>query len=315
MDLYGAAHENWVGYYLPVTQSPFDAIADDIEPHIGMIKAQYWTCINHHSPVEGPDWSCAISKGRGELKYGDMVIIQTNDGDPISDFNWTIYGNPVGGSMEKMATEYYSFEETANYLPLFIELDSSENPVEIGAFIEDSCYGATTVLPDDTLVLINAYTDSVSGEIYFDEYYGSNKSSKPPIRDYWVRNNITNVKERRVIHTKEHQDYYMVSFKNKEKYEKDPGESPPWITCLPNPVKDHCMIRCFIPSSCNARFIVYDLYARKVKLIQEGIIESGTYNFMFDGTDSNGKKLESGVYVVRLEAGSFHAHTKLMIVK
>lgn len=107
----------------------------------------------------------------------------------------------------------------------------------------------------------------------------------------------------------------MVSFKNKEKHEKDPGESPPWIICLPNPVKDYCMIRCFIPESCNARFIVYDLYGRRIKTIQEGLLGAGTYNFLFDGTDSNGKKLESGVYVVRLEAGRFHTQTKLLIVK
>ncbi|MEA3478158.1 MAG: hypothetical protein U9R60_08265 [Bacteroidota bacterium] len=315
VDLYGDNHENWLGYYLPVTQSPFDAIADDIEPDIGIIKAQYWTCYNDEPIGDNVDWRCAINKGGVKLKYGDMVIIKTNNMVSIPDFKWTIYGNPVGGTEEKMATEYYSFEETSSYIPLFIELDSTENPVEIGAFIEDTCYGATTVLPDDTLVLINAYTDSVSGEIYFEEYYGSNKSLRPSIQEYWVRNNMTKSREKRIIHTNENQDYYVVSFTNKEKYKKELEESSPWITCIPNPVIGNSSIRCYIPESCNAKLLVYDLYGRKVKIIQEGLLGSGMYNFIFDGTDSNGKQLENGVYFVCLVAGKFHAFTKLMIIK
>jgi len=37
-------HDNWIGYFLPETQSPFEAIPEELLEHLLYIRGQYWFC-------------------------------------------------------------------------------------------------------------------------------------------------------------------------------------------------------------------------------------------------------------------------------
>ncbi len=89
----------------------------------------------------------------------------------VNDFHWAIHGMTPNVT-DRPEVEYFSYEEQESYTPIFVEMDSSINPIEIGAFVNDSCVGATTVFEDDSTVLILAYTDDLSGDISFEQHYG-----------------------------------------------------------------------------------------------------------------------------------------------
>jgi hypothetical protein len=308
-------YENWIGYYLYHGQSPFDAISDEDLEHIYSIKGQYWACGKFWGEgIPVPYWICACHQGNCvRLNYGDMVVMKTYQ--QIDDFQWQVYGMTPGGNEERAETENFTFTEQADYTPIFIELDSTVNPLEIGAFVEDSCVGATTIFQEDTVVTVPAYTEGISGEIYFEEYYGSNKSYTPLIKEYWVKNNKTFRREKRTIHTMERQDYYLVSFKNHEQETVNDDPVDLWISCMPNPLQNHCMVRYHVPESSQVQVVIYDLYGRTINVLQDGLLGAGTYQITFDGRDCTGKQLENGTYIVSIKAGEYKSQTKLMIIK
>jgi len=144
-------HENWVGYFLPETQSPFDAIPEEVLPHLKSIRAQYWSCLNYAFIAPPPksttssigEWRCLCNQGRIEIEYNDMVILTL--GNTIEQkFAWERAGGG-GALINKDAPEYFQFSEQPDYEAIFIDLDSIDLPDEIGAFAGDSCIGATKV--------------------------------------------------------------------------------------------------------------------------------------------------------------------------
>jgi hypothetical protein len=159
-------NENWTGYFLTRTQSPFDAIGSEFLDKFTSMAGQHWYCYNQASPAptpknSGSQWTCACNQGRIEIRYTDMIVIRPFEN--INNFQWQYSGQPLMDD-PKEATLFYSFEEKADYEAIFIELDTLNTPAEIGAFAGDSCIGATTVLPADSLVLICAYTEGFEGQ-------------------------------------------------------------------------------------------------------------------------------------------------------
>ncbi|MEA3478996.1 MAG: FlgD immunoglobulin-like domain containing protein, partial [Bacteroidota bacterium] len=308
--IYGQ-YDNWVGYWLTESQSPFDAIPENVLDELSKITAQSWVCIkrNLHRPESDHYWTCAIHEDPVRLDYGDMVILNTiEDGTQLS-FQWQRYGNPPMEE-ERDEPDYFQYNEQASYTPFLIELDTSNNPIEIGAFVDDTCVGATTVLSTDTIILVPGYIDTLSGEVTFQQYYGSLKAEPEKYNEYHVWDNQTNILQQRTIHTNENQDYYLISFKKEQK--KNNPEIGLWINCKPNPFSHSCQINYYIPERCEAAVIIYDLFGHKMKVLQEGVIPKGMHSTSFDGTDSKGFSLPDGIYIIKLKAGKLHVHRKVI---
>ena len=62
------------------------------------------------------------------------------------------------------------------------------------------------------------------------------------------------------------------------------------------------------------RVAVYDALGREVARLVEDDLEAGTYEVAWDGTDTSGRRLASGVYLYRVSAGSFVRTQRLTIV-
>lgn len=314
-----AENENWVGYYLPNEQSPFDAISEEILDELYLIKAQYWTCVNTWCDNnQSPCWICAVSKGVDEplLKYGDMVILETISQD-IDNFQWQTTVAKSTTEEERAETSNYSYIEKTDYIPIFIELDTTNNPLEIGAFINDSCIGATTVLTEDSVVLLATYTEGLSGEVYFEEYYGNTKSMQPVIKSYNVKDNVDGSYTNRTIKIIENKPYYMVSFRDKKnKNTEQEIANGLNISCYPNPATGSCTISYSIDSNVSAfvEIYVYDMFGNKKTELQKGEIVSGNYNIGYDCCNSQGNKLENGVYFIEMKYGEQHTQCKLIVI-
>ena len=77
----------------------------------------------------------------------------------------------------------------------------------------------------------------------------------------------------------------------------------------PNPFNPSTTIRFTLPEQADVHLAVYDMLGRRVATLQDGPLNVGTHNIVFDATN-----LPSGVYLYRLvtPAGSFSQHMTLL---
>jgi len=71
----------------------------------------------------------------------------------------------------------------------------------------------------------------------------------------------------------------------------------------PNPFNSSTVIRFALPTSVDVELAVYNLAGQQVTTLVEGMREAGTYAVTWNGQDDDGRKLASGVYLYRLQAG------------
>ncbi|MCF8229046.1 MAG: T9SS type A sorting domain-containing protein [Bacteroidales bacterium] len=311
-------YENWVGYYLEETQNIFDAIPEDILDDISSIKHQDWFVYNENLPDPPPPdgtcragWKCG-NNVEHNISYGEMVIIKTFYNDHV--FQWIPSGNTTSGG-ELLETEYYAYNELSDYTAVYIEPDTSENPLEIGAFVNDTCIGAATVGQSDTLIELRAYTDtSNTGNILFEEYYGL-KSGPKRIEEYYVENPQNGRMYKRKINTTEKQLYFSVSFRDKRSEKQVPERCQLELSCIPNPVKDKCKIHYRVPLKSDVKLKVFDLYGKLINVIYDGMTEAGEYAQQWNISDNKGNVLLNGVYIIELRVNDHKTQSKIVVAK
>ena len=78
----------------------------------------------------------------------------------------------------------------------------------------------------------------------------------------------------------------------------------------PNPFNPATKIRYDVPNQSHVRIAIYDVLGRQVQMLVNEELNAGTHTVEFDAT-----RLASGVYIYRMEAGSFVQTRKMMLVK
>ena len=101
-----------------------------------------------------------------------------------------------------------------------------------------------------------------------------------------------------------------------------PGASLPKAFALtqnhPNPFNPSTTINYQIPEDAsNVSFTlnVYDIRGRVVKTLASGMKGAGFYSAFWDGTDSNGREVSSGVYFYRFTSSKYSATRKMILLK
>ncbi len=309
INLKASPKENWVGYWLYQEQSPFDAIEPNQLDDLAIIKAQDWYCYRDETPAgsgQAP-WICALNIGINapRLKYGDMVILKSyND---ISGFHWQNSTSPSPSEV-KSATVHYQYEEQADYTAYLIEIDTSNRPQEIGAFIGDSCIGATTVLPDDTLVLIRGYDKDTVGDVVFEEYY-STKSSVPAITDYFVKIPGKQLWQKRTINNKEGKSHYLISFKQKKTVRPVNNDNDFALKVYPNPAQNRLTVEYITSSDINTILEIYDVTGKKIVNLQNCLTAGMHQNII------NTQHFKNGIYLLRVSTGNQTAVKRFVVNK
>ena len=214
--------ENWIGYFIPEKQNVFDALSDIIDDvyHIQMEECNCW---RHNYPISNvcgskstDDYSPGtwICDGRPVIDYAQMVKVSPEL--DILDFKWS-YSGSSSDFEERPEVEYYEYEKSAGYETFVIILDTTQTiPTEIGAFVNNSCVGATAVMSSDTVVVLSAYLESIGDSVTFEQYYGGNKSTNKAINNYFVKNTANNSFTRRVIYSGKKQEAFIISFADKK---------------------------------------------------------------------------------------------------
>ena len=83
----------------------------------------------------------------------------------------------------------------------------------------------------------------------------------------------------------------------------------------PNPFNPSTTISYQVSEPSNVEINVYDIRGAKVKSLVNEFTQSGSYKVHWDGSDSSGRKVSSGVYFYRMRAGSFEVIKKMVLLK
>lgn len=96
-------------------------------------------------------------------------------------------------------------------------------------------------------------------------------------------------------------------------------KTPTGIYCLhnatPNPFGKNTVIKYAIPNKGKVSLKVYDITGSLVNTILDKEVPAGFYTAQWNGRDSRGRKVSSGVYFYRLEAGNFKVTRKVALVR
>ena len=83
----------------------------------------------------------------------------------------------------------------------------------------------------------------------------------------------------------------------------------------PNPFNSSTTIRYRLGAPGWVRLDVFDIQGQKVKTLAVGDVGPGVYQVEWDGTDASGKRVATGVYLVRLQQGTVALVHKMLLLK
>jgi hypothetical protein len=83
----------------------------------------------------------------------------------------------------------------------------------------------------------------------------------------------------------------------------------------PNPFNAQTMISYAIPTATHVSLKVFNILGEEVRTLVEGDQQANVYQVPWDGRNSGGQQVSSGVYFCNLKAGEFNASIKMLFVK
>lgn len=98
----------------------------------------------------------------------------------------------------------------------------------------------------------------------------------------------------------------------------DPGIAPTFAlrTCYPNPASgEGTTVAYRLPESARAQLVIYNARGQVVKVLVDAVQPAGSHTARWDGTDTDGEKVPTGVYMYRLKAGAEIASNKVLLVR
>ncbi len=86
-------------------------------------------------------------------------------------------------------------------------------------------------------------------------------------------------------------------------------------TNYPNPFNPSTKFTVSIPNLSNVSAVVFDLKGHRIATLLNAEMESGVYDFTWQGRNDNGNTVSAGVYILRVDAGNFHHSQKMIYIK
>ena len=83
----------------------------------------------------------------------------------------------------------------------------------------------------------------------------------------------------------------------------------------PNPFNPGTTLSFSLPHRTDVTLSVHDLLGREITVIARGRFEAGTHTARWEGTDSGGRPVASGVYLCRLTAGTYTETRKVVLAR
>jgi YVTN family beta-propeller protein len=84
---------------------------------------------------------------------------------------------------------------------------------------------------------------------------------------------------------------------------------------VPNPFNPTTLIKFTIAEDCRVTLVIYDASGRRVRTLVDTALPAAFYRAEWDGRNDEGRRLSSGVYFYRLNAGRFTKTRKLVLLR
>jgi len=94
-----------------------------------------------------------------------------------------------------------------------------------------------------------------------------------------------------------------------------PAQTPTSLRFYPNPFNPTGTVELRLAKSEHVRITVYDVGGRLVRTLTDERRPQGVHLVSWDGADSSGRQVSSGVYLLVVEAGSFREARKITMLK
>ncbi|HSW53656.1 MAG TPA: T9SS type A sorting domain-containing protein [Ignavibacteriaceae bacterium] len=83
----------------------------------------------------------------------------------------------------------------------------------------------------------------------------------------------------------------------------------------PNPFNSSSQIKITSEKQSNIKIVIYNILGKEVKILLDKELPAGEYTIEWDGKDSNGNILNSGVYFIKMKANGFQKTIKSILMK
>jgi hypothetical protein len=93
------------------------------------------------------------------------------------------------------------------------------------------------------------------------------------------------------------------------------GNLLPDLKNYPNPFNPETTISFILPEAEFVILSIYNLKGQKVCELYNGILEAGNHNLVWNGIDSKGRAVSSGIYFARIESGKRKQSHKMILMK
>jgi len=83
----------------------------------------------------------------------------------------------------------------------------------------------------------------------------------------------------------------------------------------PNPFNPATTIRCDLPKPARVRIAIYNVLGQEVATALSEMRKAGYRRIMWDGRDSYGRRVSSGMYIYRITAGDYVMSKKMVLIR
>ncbi len=87
------------------------------------------------------------------------------------------------------------------------------------------------------------------------------------------------------------------------------------FAAYPNPFNPNTTLSFQLETGAKTDLSIFNVRGELIKHIFNGSLTSGVYRWNWDGTDTQGNSVSSGVYYYRLDAGKYHQTNKMVLMK
>ncbi|MCB5253068.1 MAG: T9SS type A sorting domain-containing protein, partial [Candidatus Cloacimonetes bacterium] len=302
--------ENWIGYFLPETQtvSAFGSYLDELY----YIQHKDWTMVRIMAK-RGAPWIVfgEVGAPSPSLSYGDMVIVKRFGSPSVGQFQWARGLHATKYVRE--TPEYFEFNIEPDYTAVFVQMDSLATTKEIAIMSDDLCYGAAVV--NGETVMIPAFISSLpeGSELELVAWDGAKSSAKSISINLFDQTNNAYVQCSSFV--KDTSDHYLIKMGSTLPDTDAPSTLSLGIKNYPNPFNPSTTISYSVPANGDVMLNIYNAKGQLVNTLVSEHKNKGNYQVVWQGRDMSGNSVASGLYFTRLVSGGKSINNKMLLLK
>ncbi|MDP8205388.1 MAG: T9SS type A sorting domain-containing protein [Candidatus Electryonea clarkiae] len=270
-----------------------------------------------------------ILKMQGEYEEAADIFLELaeEEGNPTALSQWIICQNDLGANVEDIIEELADWidHETLGYTAYWtrIALQNQNEDFELSIAQLDT-FILETETPEDSLAGVLGQLETYT-QMYYTGHGDNELQKGAPVGDgqnsmglsqmgmfsYPVPMSLKDSHEKREALLHQIQN-------GVDKPDALSGTLPTEFELgspYPNPFNPTVVVPFTTPSVSDIRLTVFDILGREVIRLIDGKSEVGRHKVVWNGTDSNGIPVSSGVYLINMKAGDYSATQKAVLVK